>query len=146
MSALLRPFLAVFAVVFSAAFFGPAHRLLPAKTRLTSFGFVSVLIVFLAAGLVRHWAVAETADFTHALLATVVWLVLLIFFLGSRGSGYRALVLAVSAGVDLTVSLLGIAGMDIGDGMTRTVFLPWELLAMAIVCARMGLHVRASNT
>lgn len=147
MSVLIRPFFAVLALAFTAAFFGPAHRFLPPKTRVSSMGFVSVVLAFFGAAVLRHSFVAETSHIAQALVATTVWfLVLVALFASSRGPGCLTLVLAVSSGVDLSAALFGIVGVDIAGGATPALLLGWEVLAMVVASTRMGMHARASNS
>lgn len=137
MNALLRFLAAVLQLSFTAAFFGPAYRLLPTKVRLTSPGFISVGFLFLLASLLRHWGFANLTP-AAALLGAVAWLIPLYFLLGTRGADFMVLAMAVSAGIDLTACAFGLFGVDVAGSSARALLLAWEFIAIVASAARLG--------
>lgn len=136
MDALIRPFAAILSLCFSAAYFGPAHRMLPPKVRISSEGFVSVVITYFLASVARHAGLAEHT-LTDAVIGAAVWLLPLALVLGSRGLDYLCLAMATSVGVDLTMVILGAVGLLKPLTLSPVVF-AWEVAAILVGAMRLS--------
>lgn len=143
MGALLRIALALLSMASRAAAFGPAHELLPSKVRLTSFGFVSVCVAFFGAALVRHVGVAGH-DVVQMLTGHTMYFAFLLLVCGRMFVAQLTLYMAASTGVDLTISALGVLGLDITDSAVRHPALAWEFLATVVAIIRLH-HARRST-
>jgi hypothetical protein len=135
MVALLRIVLALLTMSGRAATLGPAHELLPARVRLSSFGFASVAFAFFAVALTRHFAVAGH-DLVPVLASLVMYFAFLLYYCGSKYAAELTLLLAVSIGVDIGALVLGILGMDITSDAFRYRVLAWEVLASIVAIVR----------
>jgi hypothetical protein len=143
MTSAIRLIAALFTVVFSTAFFGPAHRLLPQKVRNLSFGFIAMVVMFFSAAIARHVLVGG-ADPQEFLIAHSVYFALLMAILGGGNPAALLLYMAASSGVDLVVAGAGLAGVDILDPTLRTAALAWEFVAAGSAYGRLKLARRSA--
>lgn len=143
MNSFLRLLAGFVAIIFSATFGGPAHRLLPPKVRMRSFGFIALSVAFFAAAVLRHVWIGGYA-FDQLFVGHSLYFLFLLSILGRTRATELALYMAVSVGVDLLVGGLGLLGFDISSDTIRARALGWEFGATAIVVVR--LWVSRSDT
>lgn len=136
MNALVRLVAGLLAIVFSATFFGPAHRLLPSTVRIRSFGFTSLAVTFFGAAVLRHVLVAGY-DLEKLLTEHALYFAFLLFISGSTRATELALYMAVSIGVDLVIAAVGAMGVDITGDSLRSWTLAWEFGAAAVAIVRL---------
>ena len=145
MTSTFRLLAALLSVVFSTAFFGPSHRLMPAVVRHLSFGFIAVAVVFFLAGITRHVLVAGL-DFQSFIVAHAIYFTLLLFIAGAKYPAELVLYLAASSGVDLVAAGAGVAGVDIRDSTLQLLTMAWEFTATFVAVFRLhGARRRATN-
>jgi len=135
-SALLRLIAGLLWVVANATFCGRAHRLLPAKVRLGSFGFIAMTLAFLGASLLRH-VVVRGLGFESVLIEQCIYLSVLLWLAGSQHLAELTLYMAASIGVDLVVAAVGAMGMDLSESALRGTALVWEYSAAAVAICRL---------
>jgi len=132
----LKLVVGLLSLCFRAALFGPAHELLPAKVRPTSFGFISLAVLYIVASQVRHVAVGG-ADVLQVLALHLSFVSLLFVLFASRHLSELALYFAASVGVDLCVAALGVSGLDITSDDVHRASFAWEMAATLVAIVRM---------
>lgn len=115
----------------TALFTGDGHRMLPREVKLCSWGLASVVVMFFAASLLRHWWVLDNG-LAYAAGGAVIYLCLLLAIFAARPD-HLALFVCSSAGVDLIVAAAAAAGLvDGNDSTLRMTTLAWEVVAFVV--------------
>ena len=132
--ALIRILSALLVMALKASFFMPAHRMLPAKVRYASFGFGSLVVAYFSVAILRHVGV-EGQPLDDFVMALATFAALGLAVAGSKSTEF-ALYLAVSMGIDLVASALGVIGVDLMDPVVRFSAIGWEIAATVVAISR----------
>lgn len=141
--ALIRILSVLLMMALKAAFFMPAHRLLPAKVRYASFGFGSLLVAFFAAAILRHVGI-EGNPLAGFLMSHALYTGLCLFIAGTR-STELALYMAVSIGIDLVASAFGAMGVNLMETAVIFATFVWEIAATVFAISRLRTAITADS-
>jgi len=144
MNALFRLLAGFLAIIFTVTFGGPAHRRLPPRVRIGSFGFISMAIAFFGAAVLRHVLVGGY-DLEKLLIGHALYFVFLLRVCGQKYAAELTLYMAGSVGVDITIAALGLLGLDITTDSVRHPALAWEFLAALVAIIRLHLARRSAG-